>query len=200
LNYSRLVRADVIAALAAFALLFVMAMDWYSTEAGDEARRIESISEPQGALGGEVEREVQESASIAAEGEERNAWQTSGGIDRVLLAGLLATVALGIGAAYLRAAGKTFEPPVTPSALAALAAVATGLLVAYRIIQEPGLDDGTVVKAGAPLALVLLGAIALAGRAAVRAEEAGAGRIGGPPDGRGAEQEPATATAGADRG
>ena len=86
---------------------------------------------------------------------------------------LLATVVLALAAAYLRAAGKRFDPPVTPSALAALSAVVAGLLVAYRILQEPGFDDATVVKAGAPLALVVLGVIALAGRAAVRAEEAG---------------------------
>lgn len=173
MNYSRLLRADVIAALAAFALLFVMAMDWYSTAAGDEARRIESISDPSGGLGGEVEREVQDSASIAAEGEEKNAWQAAGAIDRVLLVLLLATAVLALAAAYLRAAGKRFSPPTTSSALAALAAVVAGLLVAYRIIQEPGFDDATVVKAGAPLALIVLGVIALAGRAAVRREETG---------------------------
>lgn len=173
MTYSRLLRADVIAALAAFALLFVMAMDWYSTAAGEEARRIESISDPQGALGGEPERRVQEDASIAAEEQEKNAWQVSGAIDRVLLVMLLATVVLALAAAYLRAAGRRFDPPVTPSALAALSAVVAGLLGAYRILQEPGFDDATVVKAGAPLALVVLGVIALAGRAAVRAEEAG---------------------------
>lgn len=174
MNYSRLLRADVIAALAAFALLFVMAMDWYSSAAGDEARRIESLTDPgSGALSGEPDRAVQEQASIRGEEEEKNAWQTSEAIDRVLLVLLLATVALALAAAYLRAAGKRFSPPVTPSALAALAAVLAGLLLAYRIIQEPGLDEATVVKAGAPLALVVLGLIALAARAAVRAEEAG---------------------------
>ena len=174
MNYTRLLRADVIAALAAFALLFVMAMDWYSTAAGDEARRIESLADPgSGALSGEPERRVQEDASIAAEEEEKNAWQATGAIDRVLLVFLLATAVLALAAAYLRAAGKRFSPPATPSALAALAAVVAGLLVAYRIIQEPGFDDATVVKAGAPLALVVLGLIALAARVAVRAEEAG---------------------------
>jgi len=172
-NYSRLLRGDVIAALAAFVLLFVMAMDWYSTAAGDEARRIESISDPQGALGGEPEREVQESASIAAEEQEKNAWQAPGAIDRVLVVLLLAAVVLALAAAYLRAAGKRFSPPTTPSALAALAAVVAGVVVAYRIIQEPGLDEATVVKAGAPLALIVLAVIALAARAAVRQEEAG---------------------------
>ena len=174
MNYSRLLRADVIAALAAFALLFVMAMDWYSSAAGDEARRIESLTDPgSGALSGEPDRAVQEQASIRGEEEEKNAWQAGGAIDRVLLVLLLATAALALAAAYLRAAGKRFSPPVTPSALAALAAVVAGLLVAYRMIQEPGFDDATVVKAGAPLALVVLGVIALAGWAAVREEEAG---------------------------
>ncbi|HZI91869.1 MAG TPA: hypothetical protein VFD31_09645 [Thermoleophilaceae bacterium] len=174
MNYSRLLRADVIAALAAFALLFVMAMDWYSTVAGEDFRRTESISDPgSGALGAEPQRRVQEDASIAAEGEEKNAWQASGAIDRVLLVFLLATAVLALAAAYLRAAGKRFSAPTTPSALAALAAVVAGLLVAYRIIQEPGFDDATVVKPGAPLALVVLGVIALAVRAAVREEEAG---------------------------
>ena len=46
-NYSRLLRADVIAAVAALVLLFVMALDWYSTVAGKEARRIEELSQPQ---------------------------------------------------------------------------------------------------------------------------------------------------------
>ena len=173
MKYSRLLRADVIAALAAFALLFVMAMDWYSTAAGEEARRIESISDPSGGLGGEAERQVKDSASIAAEGEEKNVWQATGSVDRVLLVLLLATAVLALAAAYLRAAGKRFSPPVTPSALAALAAVVAGLLVAYRMIQEPGFDDATVVKARAPLALVVLGVIALAGWAAVREEETG---------------------------
>jgi uncharacterized integral membrane protein len=173
-NYSRLLRADVIAAVAAFALLFVMAMDWYSTAAGDEARRIESLTDPgSGALSGEPDRAVQEQASVKGEEEEKNAWQASGAIDRVLLVLLLAAAVLALAAAYLRAAGKRFSLPVTPSALAALAAVVAGLLVAYRIIQEPGFDEATVVKPGAPLALVVLGVIALAARAAVRAEEAG---------------------------
>jgi hypothetical protein len=200
-TYSRLLRADVIAAVAALVLLFVMAMDWYSTAAGDEARRIESLADPgSGALGGEPERKVQEDASIAAEEAERNAWQVDGAIDRVLLGFLLATVVLALAAAYLRAAGRRFSPPTTPSALAALAAVVAGLLVAYRIIQEPGFDDATVVKPGAPLALVVLGVIALAGRAAVREEEAGTAWAEAEPEpdaqGHGVEREPA----GADRG
>lgn len=173
MNFQRLLRADVVAAIAALALLFVMALDWYSTVGGKEARRIEELSQPQGALGGEVEREVQESARFAAEDAEKNAWQASGLIDRVILAGLLATFFLAIANAYLRAAAKRFDPPATPAAVTAVVAAVTALLIAYRSIQEPGFDEASTVEAGLPLSLVVLGAIALACRAAMREEEQG---------------------------
>lgn len=173
MNFGRLLRADVIAAVAALVLLFVMALDWYSTVAGKEARRIQELSQPSGAAAGEVEREVQESARFAAEDAEKNAWQVSGGIDRIILLGLLATFLLAIGSAYLRAAGRRFDPPSTPSALAAVSATLTGVLVAYRSFQEPGLDEATTVESGLPLALVVLGVIALSCRAAMREEERG---------------------------
>jgi len=172
-NFGRLLRADVIAAAAALALLFVMALDWYSTVAGKEARRIEALSEPSGAAAGEVEREVRKTARFAGEDAERNAWQVRGAVDRIILLGLLATVLLALGAAYLRAAGKRFRPPSTPSALAVAAAALTAVLVAYRSLQEPGLDEATTVEAGLPLALVALGVIALSSRAAMREEERG---------------------------
>lgn len=173
MSFDRLLRADWVAMAAALVLLFVMAMDWYSTVSGEEARRIEAISDPSGGAGGEVERRLQDDARLIAEGEERNAWQASGAIDRLILIGLLATVALAIASAFLRAAARRFDPPLTPIALAGVLAVVTALLVAYRTIQEPGLDAGTTVEAGAPLALVALGAIGLAARAAMRAEEDG---------------------------
>ena len=50
-------------------------------------------------------------------------------------------------------------------------APAAAILVAYRIIQEPGLDAGTNVKAGAPLALLALALIALGSSSALRADE-----------------------------
>jgi drug/metabolite transporter (DMT)-like permease len=172
-NLRRLLRADVLAAIAALVLLFVMALDWYSTTAGQEARRIEELSQPSGGLGGEVEREVQETARFAAEEAEKNAWQASAAIDRIILAGLVATFLLAIATAYLRAAGRRFEPPLTPSAATAVTATLTALVVAYRSIQEPGLDQGTTVESGVPLALVVLGVIALASRSAMREEEEG---------------------------
>ncbi len=173
MTFARILRADAVAMIAALALLFVMALDWYGTNLGDDARRTEKLSEPQGALGGEVERNQQEDARLIAEREEQNAWQVEGAIDRLILIGLLATIVLAVGAAYLRAAGRRFDPPFTPSTLAAVSATATALLVTYRIIQEPGFDAATTVKAGAPLSLIVLGVIALACRAAMREEEAG---------------------------
>jgi drug/metabolite transporter (DMT)-like permease len=173
MSFARLLRADWVAMAAALALLLVMALDWYSTPSGQEARRIEAISDPSGGAGGQVERELQEDARLIAEAQERNAWQVPGAFDRLILLGLLATIALAIAAAYLRAAARRFEPPLTPSALAAVVAAVTAVAVAYRTLQEPGLDVATTVEAGAPLALIALGVLALAARSAMGAENDG---------------------------
>jgi hypothetical protein len=58
-----------------------------------------------------------------------------------------------------------------PMALAAAAATLTALLLLFRILQEPGFDALTTVQLGAPLALVLLGAIAFAAAVSLRQEE-----------------------------
>ena len=173
MTFARLSAADVAAMVAALALLFAMGVDWYSTGAGEEARRIERLTDPRGALGGEVERDVEERARASAEDAEKNTFQVPGAIDRVILGGLVATVALALAAGFLRAAGRRYQPPLTPSAAAAVCACATAALVAYRMIQQPGLDAGTTVKGGAPLGLVLLGLIALSCAVALRAEEDG---------------------------
>jgi VIT1/CCC1 family predicted Fe2+/Mn2+ transporter len=166
-SVGRLRAAHWAAFVAALALLFVTAMDWYSTTGGDEARRIEELSDPEGAAGGEIEREVQEDARVAAEGAEKNAWQADGAIDRVILVGLLLTAALAVLAAF---AARESRGAVAPIAMAGIAASVTALLVTYRIFQEPGFDAGTTIKAGAPLALVVLGVIALASAVALRTE------------------------------
>jgi hypothetical protein len=173
-SFARLRAWHWAAFLAALALLFVTAMDWYSTTGGEEARRIEELSDPEGAAGGEVEREVEESARIAAEGAEKNAWQVDAPIDRLILVGLLLSAALAVVAAFAAAReprGEGGGPRgLAPAGLAALLAAATALVVIYRILQEPGLDVSTTVKAGAPLALILLGMIALSGALTLRSE------------------------------
>lgn len=174
MSFARLRAWHWAAFLAALALLFVTAMDWYSTTGGEEARRIEELSDPEGAAGGEVEREVEESARIAAEGAEKNAWQVDAPIDRLILVGLLLSAALAVVAAFAAAREPRGEGDgprgLAPAGLAAVLAAATALLVIYRILQEPGLDVSTTVKAGAPLSLILLGVIALSGALTLRSE------------------------------
>ena len=174
MNFGRLQRADVAAMIAAFVLLFVMAMDWYSTVHAEEGRRQEELADPQGrALGGEIPRAVDEAGRIAGESGERNAWQPFELIDGVILVLLLATYALTILSAFLRAAGRRLNPPFTPAALGGASAGVVALLIAYRIWQEPGVDSFTTVKPGAPIAIVVLGILALALATAYRGEESG---------------------------
>jgi hypothetical protein len=168
MTFARLRAWDWVAFIAALALLFVSAADWYSTKTGDEARRVEHLAQPHGALGGEVSRNVQEDAKTVAEGQEKNAWQVDGVIDRVILFALLATVVLGVLAAFFAASGRESSGAVPPAGLVGIAAGITALLVLYRVIQEPGLDEGTTVKLGAPLALLALGVIAFASASSMR--------------------------------
>jgi peptidoglycan/LPS O-acetylase OafA/YrhL len=110
---------------------------------------------------------VEEDAGALAQGQERNAWQEDGALDRVLLISLLATSALGVLAAFWRASGRE-SSGLGAFGLAGLAACASALLVLYRILQEPGFDEITVVKVGAPLALGVLGVMAFACATALR--------------------------------
>ena len=173
MTFERLRPADWVAMVAAIALLFTMALDWWTTPQGQEDRRIEKLNQPQGALGGEIPREVQSEAKLGAQKAERNAWQQDGGIDRVILLALLLTAGLAVASAFFRAAGRRFEPPWSPSGVTAMVGVVSALLVAYRILQKPGLNEATVVKAGAPLAVAVLGVIVLASAAGMKAEEQG---------------------------
>lgn len=168
MTFARLRLADWVVFVAALALLFTTAADWYSTESGEEARRIQEQAQPDdGQNAGQVEREVEEDASVLAEAAERNAWQEDGLIDRLILIGLLATSALGVGAGFWRASGRDSDG-LGAFGLAALMACVTALLVLYRMLDEPGIDDVTTVKAGAPLALGVLGVIAYASATALR--------------------------------
>jgi len=167
-TFARLRAADWVAFLAALALLFVTAADWYSTKGGEQARQFERSAPTQG-----EGAELADDAAATAEGEERTAWQADAGIDRVILVGLLGTAALAIYAAFARAAGRRYARGLSPTAWTGLAAALTALLVVYRVIQEPGLDEITTIQFGAPLALSVLGVIALACAMSVRAEDAG---------------------------
>lgn len=164
MTFGRLRLADWVVFVAALALLFTTAPDWYSTTRGEEARQIQKNA---GSGEGQAEREVERDAGALAESQERNAWQEDGTIDRIILIALLATSALGVFSAFWRAGGRGSDG-LGAFGLAGLMACVTALLVLYRIIQEPGFDELTTVKIGAPLALGVLGVIAFACATSVR--------------------------------
>ena len=181
MTFARLRGADWVAFIAALALLFFMAIDWYTSKVGQEHRRTEQHLKQVPPTPESNTAQVEKEASQAAKAQERNAWQQGGAIDRVVLIALLATVAMGVAAAFLRAADRRFETPWTPSAYAALVAAAAALLVVYRIVQQPGDDATTEIRAGAPLALIAAGVVALASARALRNEERGQGARELPP-------------------
>ena len=161
MRFERLTRGHVVAAVSALVLLLVMAMDWYGSRAADEAREVSKSAQTRGAQAGEAGRALQQDADRVIARDEKNAWQEQRSFDRFLLILLLACVFLPLFAAAHRAAGRRSDPPWTPSGIAALVAAVAALLVAYRIINEPGNDLTTTVKIGAPLGLLCLAAIGL---------------------------------------
>jgi nucleotide-binding universal stress UspA family protein len=170
MSMDRLSRGDWIAWLAALALLVVMSVDWWGTTLGDDFRHTESIAPTSGAESGEIGRQVGESAAAAAESEERNAWQPAKFIDGVILVTLLLAAAWTLVAVGARAAGKRYD--MSLNAVAGVAAGVGGVLVGYRILQEPGLDAITTVKVGAPAAVLCCAALALAHSSALSDERA----------------------------
>jgi hypothetical protein len=166
-------RGHVVAGIGALVLLLVMAMDWYGSVTGDEARRIERITDDaSGAEAGEIDRRLNEDARFVAEGEEKNAWQADALVDRVLLGLMLAAAAFALLTWFTRTLGaRATTRGLGPGGVAALLATAAAVLVAYRIIQEPGLDQATTVKLGAPLALLPLAMIALGSSWALRTDD-----------------------------
>ena len=170
MRFERLARGHVVAAVAALALLLVMAMDWYGSHAADQAHQIANSANTRGAEAGEAGRAVKQDAEEIIARDEKNAWQEGRTLDRVLLALLLLSVFLPLFAAGYRAAGRRAEPPWTPSSIAAIVAAAAALLVAYRIINEPGNDASTTVKIGAPIGLICLAVIGLGSAYAFKGE------------------------------
>jgi hypothetical protein len=163
-SFRHLTPGHALALVAALVLLLVMAPDWYTDKAGEQDRYFQHNVVPQ--LNTQTEPSVSQQQAQAAETHEKNAWQAPGLIDRVIVIGLLATSGLAIAAAYLRAAGR----PRGPSSPAALVGLVTAALIAYRIIQPPGLNEAAVVKWGAPAGLVCVGLVALGSRMAARSE------------------------------
>jgi len=189
-----------VAFVAALALMFIMAGDWYSTADGVRAREIEH-NVGKGLPGwGLVDRAAVDDARLEAEKAERNAWQVASFLDALVLVALLATVALAIAAAALQAAGRTFDPRRSPSSAAGAAAAAAFVLVVAQAAARLDPDSDDVFQVGLPLAVMALGAIALGSAMAVRdaldegehggspprSRPSGAGPTGGPGAPRGA--------------
>jgi hypothetical protein len=169
-RFERLARGHAVAAVAALVLLLVMAMDWYGSQAADLAHQVGASAQTSGGQAGEVGRAVKEDADSVIARDEKNAWQEGDTLGRMLLVLLLLSVFLPLVAAAHRAAGRRATPPWTPSAFAAVAAAAAALLVAYRIVNEPGNDLTTTIKLGAPLGLVALAAIGIGAASALQGE------------------------------
>jgi hypothetical protein len=169
MTFLRLNRGQLLAMIAALALLLVMAMDWYTTKAGQSARDVASKVQPQV----NVETVPSETSKLNtfAETQEKTAWQADALIDRLILIALLGAVVCAVVAAWLAAAGKKIGPP-SPSALASVFGLVACVLIVYRIIQPPGLNSAAVVLAGAPLGLLCVGLLAFGARVAVRDERA----------------------------
>lgn len=169
MTFARLTRGDAVAAAAALLLLLVMSLDWYGTARGDDARQIQERVEQRGSGSGEITRNLEETARLTAEGQEKTAWQAFAFTDLLLFAAILAALV----AAFARAGGRRFDPPASPSGVAAMLGALAALLVAYRIVQEPGIDSVTTIKVGAFLGLLMAAALGLGALAALRAEQNG---------------------------
>ena len=170
MRLERLTRGHVVAAVAALVLLLVMAMDWYGSHAADLAHQLSKSAQSSGPQAGEAGQALNQDAQAVIARDEKNAWQEKATIDRVLLAFLLLSVFLPLVAATYRAAGRRPRPPWTPSTLAALAATVAAVLLAYRLVNEPGNDAVTTIKLGAPLALLSLAAIGIGSVMAFQSE------------------------------
>lgn len=168
----RLRLGDVVALLAAFALLFIMAGDWYSTATGVEAREIVERQGTEGPGSGLFDDGAVEDARVAAEQAERNAWQISSPVDLLTLLALLATVGLAIAAAALRAAGREYpEARRSPTALLAAAALVALLLVVLQAALRLDADSEVVVRIGLPLGVAALGMVACGSALALRQDQ-----------------------------
>lgn len=166
MTFRRLSAGHLLAFVAALALLLVMAPDWYTDKSGEQDRFFQHESIPQANDGTTSASQLN---AEAAQQHEKNAWQASGAIDRLILLALLALAGLAIAAAFLRAADRDVGPP-SLSALATLVGLVACALITYRIFQPPGLNAAAVVKWGAPAGLLCAGLVTLGSRMATRAE------------------------------
>jgi hypothetical protein len=171
-TFYRLRIPDMVAFVAALALMVVMATTWYTTAAGAEYRRDAGLAISGAATHGQGP-DLKHAYNQAASALEKNPWQEHALIDRLILIALLVAAAAALVSGFARAAGKRFDSKLTPAAVASYAAAAAVLMLGYRILQPPGWNPGAVVRVGAPLGLLFVAVIALAERVAVHYERDG---------------------------
>jgi hypothetical protein len=188
-TFRRLTPGHVIAFVGALALLFAMAVDWYTDKVGEQDRFYQHQIVPQ--LNRDLSPSPSQMQAYAAEAHEKNAWQASAAIDRFILFLLLATVALALFAAFARAAGRSLGPP-SPSAIATLTGLFATLLVIYRIVHPPGFADAVVVKPGAWLGVACAALVAFGSRLATLMERERPAAAEAPPPDADAPETPAT--------
>ncbi len=198
----RLRFGHAVALLAAFALLFIMAGDWYSTVTGEEAREIVNRQGTDELGAGPFDDGAVQDARIEAEQAERNAWGIDSVLDFLVLLALLATIGMTIAAAALRAAGR--EPPDrrrSPIALAAYLALLSLVLVIVQAAARLDPDTEVTIEIGLPLGVAALGALACGAALVLREDQreadAPGARSDAPGPGRTAAPEDGTGTAGA---
>lgn len=174
MSFERLTKGDALAWVAGLGLLIITAIAWWSSVLGDAARQIQhDVTVPPGPLGSDIPRTIQDQAKLVADAQQRNLWQTTGAIDRVILIVLLAAALTAAFAAIMRVAARRYRTSFTPSAAAAVLAAVGALLVLYRIVQQPGDNQVTTVKSGPWLAFVALGLLCLGASLAWGAERNG---------------------------
>jgi hypothetical protein len=177
---------QVVAFLAALALVLTMSIDWYTTQQGEEFRRVEKSAQHTNQA---TDPNLDKQAAQAAEAQEKTAWQADAFVDRLITIACLIAFLGAVAAAFMRSAGREPQPPWHPSAIATVAGVLGTILLVYRMIQPPGFNDVAVIKPGAPLGLVALGVLTIASRLAVlteREERAGLTADGASADAAGA--------------
>ncbi|HEX6457657.1 MAG TPA: hypothetical protein VF032_01965 [Thermoleophilaceae bacterium] len=174
MSFERLTKGDALAWVAGLGLLLVTALVWFSTQLGDAARQIQHDAQvPAGPLGSQVPGTIQQQAAQVAQGQEKNLWQLHAAVDRLILIVLLAAALSAALAAVMRVAAHRYRGGFTPSAAAALLSGVGILLVLYRLVQQPGDNQVTVVKSGPWLAILALGLICIGASLAWHAERNG---------------------------
>lgn len=170
MTFARLHRGEWVALFAALCLLLVMSGTWYSTQLGNVARQVESQDTAQGGFAGAVDQTLRDEAHRVALSQQRDAWQPNSAGDWIVLVACVAAAASAIGAAFLRADGRTGRFSLSPTALAALLGAICAVLLMAQIIDTLSEPIGATVELGAYLGLGCAAALTLGAAVSVRAQ------------------------------